>query len=139
MTTFESKIEKAKCGSEKIFQLLSDLNNVEKFKHLIPSDKIKDIEYGEDFCRFSVDPVGQVGLKIIEREEFKTIKFAAEKSPVEFNLWIQLKEVGEDDTRVKITVKADLNPMIKMMVSKHIEGFVDKFAGMIAQLPYKQL
>ena len=139
MTTFESAIKKAECNDAEIFGLLSDLNNIEKIKDKIPQDKIKDLEFDADSCRFTVDMVGQIGLRIVERDPFNTIKFAADQSPVDFNLWIQLKQVEENDTRIKITAKADLNPMIKMIAAKPMEIFVNKLAEILSQLPYKQL
>jgi carbon monoxide dehydrogenase subunit G len=139
MTTFESDIKKIACNDSEIFSLLSDLNNIEKIKDKIPQEQIKDLEFDSDSCRFRVDPVGQVGLVIVEREPFKTIKFTAEESPIAFNLWIQLKQVEENDTRLKVTVKADINPMLKMMLSKPMESFVNKMADMISQLPYREM
>ena len=138
MTTFESEIKKAECNDSEIFGLLSDLNNIEKIKDKIPQDKITDLVFDADSCRFTVEMVGQIGLRIVEREPFKTIKFAADQSPIDFNLWIQLKQVEEDDTRIKVTVKADLSPMIKMVVAKPMETFVDKLAEILSQLPYRQ-
>lgn len=139
MVTFESSVKKADYNDSEIFNVLSDLNNIEKIKDRIPEDKIKNLEFDTDSCRFTVDPVGQVGLRIIEREPSKTIKFGAEQSPVAFNLWIQLKQVDENDTRIKVTVKADLNPMIKMVVSKPMETFVNKLAEILSQLPYREI
>jgi len=139
MITFESEIKKAECNDTEIFSLLSDLNNVEKIKDKIPQDKIKELEFDADSCRFTVDMVGKIGLKIVERDPSKTIKFVAEQSPVGFNLWIQLKQVEENDTRIKVTVKADLSPMMKMIASKPMETFVNKLAEILSQLPYRQM
>ena len=137
MTTFESEVKKIEANESEVFNMLSDLNNIERIKDRIPEDQIKDLQFDADSCRLSIDPVGQIGLRIVEREPFRTIKFAAEQSPVDFNLWIQLKQADENDTRIKVTMKADLNPMIKMMVSKPIKNFVDKMAEILSQLPYK--
>jgi len=138
MTTFESTVTKATYNDSEIFGLLSDLNNIEKIKDRIPQDMLKELEFDTDSCRFSVEPVGQVGLRIVEREPASMIKFAAEQSPVDFNLWIQLKQVAENDTRIKVTLKADLNPIIKMMASKPIETFVNKLAEILSNLPYNR-
>ena len=137
MTTFESVVTKAACNDSEIFGLLSDLNNIEKIKDRIPQGLLNELEYDTDSCRFSVDPVGQVGLRIVEREPSSVIKFAADRSPVDFNLWIQLKQVAEDDTRIKVTLKANLNPMIKLMASKPIETFVNKLPEILSNLPYR--
>lgn len=132
MTTFESAIKALAAPQLKVYNTLSDLRNLEKVKDRIPEDKIKEVTFEQDQVIFKVDPVGNVGIKIIESEEPKTIKFSATNSPVDFYLWIQLKEVAENDTRLKVTLKADLNPMIKMMASKPLKNFVDTLADSIA-------
>ncbi len=130
MTTFESDIKKATFPDEKIFTFISDFNN---FGHLIPQDKVKDWQSTEDTCKFSVEGIGEAGLKIIDKEPFKTVKYTADgKVPFNFYLWIQLKQVAENDTRIKLTIKADLNPMMKMMVSKHVKKFLNMLGDAIA-------
>ena len=90
-----------------------------------------------DSCQFSINPVGEMGIRIIEREPNKTVKFSAEKSMIGFNLWIQTKQVAPDDTRIKVTIKADLNPIIKPMVEGILSKAVNKLAEVLAALPYK--
>jgi carbon monoxide dehydrogenase subunit G len=43
-----------------------------------------------------------------------------------FFLWLQLIQAGEKDTRAKLTIEADLNPMLKMMATKPINDFLEK-------------
>ena len=77
--------------------------------------------------------VGEIALRIIEREENKTIKFETEQSPIQANMWIQvLPSTNDDGTKMKLTLKADLNPMVKMMVGSKISDGIDKFADMLA-------
>ena len=135
-STFESEIKTIQANDVEIFAVLSDLRNAEKLKERIPQDKVKNIELTEDSISFEVAPVGALSLKIIEREPNKTIKFVADRSPVDFFVWLQLKQVGENDTRLKVTLKADLNPMIKMMASKPLEQFVNMLAESLSKLEY---
>lgn len=81
-------------------------------------------------------PVGKIRFEIVEREPNKTIKFTTTNSPVPLFLWIQLKQVEEADTRLKMTIRADLNPFIKPMVSKPLQDALDKISTVIASLPY---
>jgi hypothetical protein len=37
---------------------------------------------------------------------------------------------------MRLTLKADLNMMMKMMIGKKLEEGIDKFADMLAMLPY---
>ena len=134
MTTFESDIKKATYPSETMFKFLSDFDH---FGEVIPKDKISNWQSFGDSCRFNIDPVGEVGLRIVEKEMPKVIKYTAEgKTPFNFFLWIQLKEVAENDTRVKLTIKADMNPMIKMMASKPIKKFLEVLSDAIANHQY---
>ncbi|MBI9063744.1 MAG: SRPBCC family protein [Marinilabiliaceae bacterium] len=134
MTTFESSIKKNASSQERIYSFLSDFDH---FAEVIPKDKISNWQSDGDSCRFTVDPLGEVGLRIVEKESSKTIKFTAEgKVPFNFFLWIQLKEVSENDTRIKLTIKADMNPMVKMMASKPVKKFLETLADGIAAHQY---
>ena len=80
--------------------MLSDLSNLEKVKDRIPQDKIQEFEFDKDSCSFSVTPVGKITFQIVEREPYKTVKFTTANSPIPLYLWIQLKQIEENDTRM---------------------------------------
>lgn len=136
MTEFVSEIKTIPYNEDRVYAMLSDLSNLERVKDRIPQDKIKDFEFDSDSCSFAVDPVGKITFQIVEREPNKTIKFTTTNSPVPLFLWIQLKQVEEADTRLKMTIRADLNPFIKPMVSKPLQDALDKISTVIAGLPY---
>lgn len=136
MTEFVSEVKTIPQDEDRIFTMLSDLSNLERIKDRIPEDKIKDFEFDSDSCSFAVAPVGKITFKIVEREPNKTIKFETTNSPVPLFLWIQLKQEAPGDTKMKMTIKADLNPFIKPMVSKPLQDALDKIAVVIASLPY---
>lgn len=136
MTTFESRIGKVECNDELVYNFLSDSNN---FKGIVPPNKLNDFKATKDTCSFTVDPIGKIGLKIIEREPYKLIKITGdETSKFEFFLLIQIKQVAENDTRIKVTLKADLNPFIKMMASKPLQQFVDTLVDKMEGFDFNQ-
>ena len=139
MTDFISEVKTIPHNDEKIFGTLSDMNNLERIKDRIPQDKIRDFAFDRDTCSFSIDPVGSVMFQIIEREPNKTIKFSTTNSPIPILMWIQLKQVAEkeNETKMKMTIRAELNPFIKQMVSKPLQEAVDKISDIIANLPYE--
>ena len=137
MTEFISEIKTIPHNEADIFNMLSDLSNLERMKDRIPQEKISDFTFDKDSCSFSVNPVGKVKFSIVEREPNETIKFKADESPIDVTLWIQLKQVNENDTKMKLTVKAELNPFIKPMVSKPIQEGINKVADVLAAIPYK--
>jgi len=134
MTTYESDIKTISSNEEVVFSILSDLNNLQKFQdNPALADKVKDIKFDADSCNFAVEGFGRVGFCIVEREPFSTIKLTSENAPVSVNVWIQLKQVAENDTRLKLTLKADLPTMIKMMVDKKLKEGINAIADLMAK------
>lgn len=136
---YESKIHSATASAEQIYKVLSNLNNLNRVKDLIPKDKVQELEISEDCVRMKVDGLGQkIAISIVDKIENDTIKFGAENIPMEMNFWIQLKEVTPNDTRIKLTLKADLPMMFKMMLDKKLQNGIDQAAEMLAKFPYTQ-
>ena len=133
---FVSEIKRIPHKAEHIYGMLSDLSNLERVKDRIPAGKVKDCTFDSDSCSVSVDPVGTIRFQIVEREPNQLIKFATTNSPIPLHLWIQLKEVAEADTCMKLTVGAELNPFIKQMVAKPLQEAIDKMAEVLTVLPY---
>lgn len=134
-STFESKIGKVALPSERIYNFISDFNNLKEY---IPADKISNWQSTEDSCHFTVSGMGDVGLKIVEKNPYSLVKVAGDgMANHHFNLWIQLKEVAEADSRVKVTLKADINPMLKMMVSKPIQKFLDMLVDSFEKMSFR--
>jgi hypothetical protein len=139
MTEFTSEIKTLPHNQQTIYEVLSDMDNLEKIKDKIPTDKVQDFTFDRDSCSFSVSPIGKLKISIIDREPPKTIKFAADQAPVDVNMWIQLVPVTENETKMKLTVKANLNPFLKPMLSKPLQEGIDKVAAILTALPYETL
>jgi hypothetical protein len=139
MTTFESKITPLKGSQEKVFDVLSDFNNLSRFEGNIPeNDSIKNLVYEKDRCEITVNPVGKIGVRIIERIPYSQINLQSENSPIKFTMSINLQEVTEDETQLKIIVAADLNPLLKGMVGTPLQKFIDMLAAQIGSLPFEK-
>ena len=136
MDEFVSEIKQIPYNDDRIYAVLSDLSNLERIKDRIPQDKIKSFECDRDSCTIAMDPMGSVTFQIVKREPNKLIKFATVNSPIPLLLWIQLKQVGENDTRMKMTARAELTSFLKPMVSKPLQEAVDKLSTIISSLPY---
>jgi carbon monoxide dehydrogenase subunit G len=140
MTEFVSEVKQVPYGEQTVFNVLSDFSNLAKMKDRVPAqNNIKDFEFDSDSCSFSVSSFGKIQFSIVKREPFKTIKFAIDKAPIDVNLWIQIKESAPDDTKIKLTIRAELNPFIKPIASKPLQEGVDKIADVLATIPYGEL
>ena len=139
MTTYESDVKTISSSGEVVFNILSNLTNFSNLQNMNPdaqgkmSEMLKDIEFDADSCRFSVEGIGRVGFRITERDPFKTIKLEAENSPIAVNGWVQLVEVSENDTRLKLTLKAEMPMMIKMMADSKLKKGINTIADALVQ------
>ena len=136
MTTFESTIRQIDYSQQSVYNLLSDLSNIDRVKDRLPAGKLNGLTFDTDSIAITT-PMGAVKLHIIGREEPKCIKFETAESPLPFNFWIQILPRDEQRSKMKLTIKADLNPLIKGMVSKPLKEGIEKIADALQAIKYE--
>lgn len=149
MTKFESSIKQIPHSQRSVYAMLSDLSNIQRLKDHLPEeatdndemnkvkDKLKNLSFDHDSLSIKVDPVGQVSMRIIERDEPKTIKFESDNSPFAFKFWIQVLPVTEASSKMKLTIDADIPFFAKSMVAKPLQEGIEKIADALAMIPFE--
>ena len=150
MTTFESTIRQINYPQQNVYNKLSDLSNLqalkeryELMKDTMPeearkqAEKIQDLQFDQDSLSVNVPPVGNIKLRVVNREEPKCIKFETEQSPIPFNFWIQILPVTSTTSKMKLTIKAELNMFIKQMVKKPLQEGIEKIADVLQMIQYE--
>jgi len=144
-----SEVKVINFSADKVYNRLSNLKNIEK---LFDTEKLKEVkdkipnahdikfdnfQATEDECSFNIKPIGKVGFSIIDRELNKLVKLQGNKGlPFDFNCWLQLSHVSDESCKIRLTIHADMNPMIKMMVNKHLEEGVNKIADALTKIDF---
>ena len=138
---FESSIKHVPYSQERVYNKLSDLNNLESVRERLDllkdklDGKLEDMNFDTDSLTLKVQGIS-LTLRIVEREPMKCIKFEGDKSPIPLNLWIQILPVTDDAAKMKVTIRAEVNMFMKAMVSKPLQEGVEKLADMLAVIPY---
>ena len=159
MSQYESQVKQIAAPIEAVYAKLSNLENLrpvienaqnnDTLKQKIEEagqdssylNMLKNVTLTADSISLDTGMMGTFELDIINREDPAEnsgkgpIKFKTAQSPIDANMWIQLLP-GELGTRMKLTLKADLNPMLKMMLGNKLEAGIDKFADMLSMIPY---
>ena len=65
----ESSVKQIPYPQQAVYDNISDLRNLEKVQDRVPEDKVNDFKYDEDTVSLNVAPVGELKLRICEREE----------------------------------------------------------------------
>ncbi len=109
---------------------------IEKFSNFTPilGAKVENWKADDNTCSFTAKGMN-FALKIADREQDKMIKIVPGEGgvPFQFTFWIQLKQVGDNDTRIRMVLDVELNMMLKMMIGGKIQGMLDQFAEGMAK------
>ena len=130
MAQYESNVKHVPYSQERVYDKLSDLNNLAAIR-----ERMDDMTFDRDSLTLTVQGMN-VTLRIIEREPCKCIKFEGDKSPIPLNLWIQILPVNENEAKMKVTIRAEVNMFMKAMVAKPLQEGVEKLADMLSMIPY---
>lgn len=151
LTKHESEVKHLAIPAQTAYERCSDLRNLEPLKeklfspeaaevlaaHDVPANKleeiksyIKDIAFEQDCLQLSTS-VGEIKLRIVESDP-KCIKFAGEGTPMPIYLWIQFLPDGDETSKMRVTVGAEVSFFMKSMVAKPMQQAADGLATILA-------
>lgn len=160
MSEYKSEVKTVFAPQQRVFDKLSNLNNLSVVQQLTENpdmrqrfeeqmegkvsvqqldtivEKIKTLQFDQDSVTTDAGMMGNITLRIIEREEPKCVKFALEGAPLQANLWVQLLPASEEQSAMRITLRADLNFFLKQMLGNKLQEGVNGLAQMLASIPY---
>jgi carbon monoxide dehydrogenase subunit G len=120
---FESRPGKLLCTAEEAFGFVTDIRNFEQF---IPPATISNWQAEKESCSFSVSMLGTVSFRLAEKIMYNKVVFTGDAlKKNDFSLVLAITDNGKTPAEVKISLKADLNPVMKMMVSQPIRQFLE--------------
>lgn len=120
---FESRKGILSCNAEEAFRFVTDLRNFGRFAS---KATINNWNADKESCSFSVSVVGTITVRLAESEKFSLVIYKGDAlKKNDFSLSLNLSGNDQGKALVKLGLAADLNPIMKMMVSKPIEQFMD--------------
>jgi carbon monoxide dehydrogenase subunit G len=147
MEKYVSDVKLIDRNQQIVFEYLSNFENlaeylnsglIEKITKQVPQVKITDFKSDRDSCKFNITGMGVAKIRIVNREPFKTVKVESSGGlPLSFTFWIQLLPVTPQQTKMRLTLHADMNMMIKMMAGNRLQEGVNQLAETLSKLPYK--
>ncbi len=160
MTKYESSVKHITAPVDSVYGKLSDLTHLQSLRDSASdpafrdrilqqagdkvkpeqldqiAERLKTMDFTADTVTVDTGMVGTLTLRIIERQEPKLVKLQLEGAPMQASLWIQLLPEHEAGCAMKLTLGADLNFFLKQMLKGKLKDGVERFADMLAMLPY---
>lgn len=136
MSQYESSIKNIPYPQEMVYAKIEDLSNLEALKDKLPEDKIKDFNCNRDEATFNVPSIGNLTIRVVNREAPKCVKLEAANSPIPLNLWVQIIPDGEAASKLRVVAKAEVNFMFRAMIDKPLKEGVEKIAETLSIITY---
>jgi len=92
----------------------------------VKDEYVREWEATSDTCRIRIPPLGEANLRISEKDPNSLVRYSGNAlQDNEFVIDTEISENGNGKAEVDITIRAELNPVLKMMASGLIERFLD--------------
>ncbi len=149
ISKYVSDVKRIEAKQENVYNYLSNFENLsayinngllEKISEQVPQVKVTNFETDKDSCRFTISPMGSGEISIVNRQPHSEIKAQSTGSlPLNFTFWIQLLPINQEATKIRLTLHAELNNMIKMMIGNKLKDGINQLASKLAGLNYPDI
>ncbi|MGY3052183.1 carbon monoxide dehydrogenase subunit G [Pedobacter sp. UYEF25] len=130
MINIESEVTVGRPVDE-VYALLENMNN---HQQLMPSN-IYNWESTENEASFTIQNMAKLALKISSKVQNKQIiAVPSEKAPFEIELKWSVSSNDSHTTQARLTISADLNPMMKMLASTPLQKLANHQTEKLAQI-----
>lgn len=128
MEKYESKQQQIRRPASQVYAVISDFNNFTP----VVQGHVEDWTADETSCTFKLKGM-TVRLHMVDKVQDEYIKVSGDdRSPLDFTFWVQLKQVGDYDTRMRLVLHAKLNMVMKMMIGSKLQTGLDQIAAQMA-------
>lgn len=144
MTTIRSEKTPINASAEKVFEKLSNLENLKPLLERVPREKIPEdkmeifdnMEITADTLTIPAGPVGSVKLKMTDTLPYSLIRLQGVGTPVPLSMQMELESTGPDSCEAVVSVSLDIPIMLKPMVSGPLRKIVDQFAQVLSSINF---
>lgn len=118
-----------------VYSFIKDFRNFEK---LMPA-QVQNYQATANDCSFDISGMGTVFLLMKERvENEKVLTVSTGKTPIEFQLMVNLFAQDALTTTAVVQIDADLSPMLAMIAKSPLSNFINMMADKLKEVMEKR-
>jgi hypothetical protein len=131
MTNIQSDKLVISAADDRLFSFLSNFNN---FGRIMPG-QVANWKSTETECSFTIQGMADIVLNIVEKQPNSFIRIAASgKTPIPLEMHWSFKSLNETQTETMLSIEADINPMMAMMVKSPLQNFVNMIVAKLKEM-----
>lgn len=144
MTTIKSEKTRINAPAQKVYEKLSNLENLKPLLERVPKDQIpedkremfENLNITADSINIPAGPVGSITLRVTDRMPYSLIQLTGEGSPVPLGMQLEIDPKGDDSCEVQVSINLEIPAMLKPMVSGPLKKIVDQFGTVLGAIPF---
>lgn len=144
MTTVKSEKSIVNAPAERVYDKLSNLDNLKPLLEMVPADQIpadkremfEKLVITSDSISIPAGPVGDIRLRITDRLPHSLIRLSGEGTPVPLGMQLEINPVDADRSEVQVVINLEIPVMLKPMVSGPLKKIADQFVQVLGAVPF---
>ena len=130
--------------AQTVYDRLSDLDGLSSLIKSVPTDKIPEqqrqmleqVQVTSDTISFPAGPVGNITLKVVQRQAPDYIRLEGVGTPVPMSMALNVVPLSADTCEAYVEIDVSVPAMLKPMVNKPLQQMADQFGHMLRQMPF---
>lgn len=144
MTTIKSNKATVNAPQERVYERLSNLDNLKPLleqipREMIPEDKremMDSLKITHDSISIPAGPVGEIKMRITDLLPCSLIRLSGEGTPVPMHMQVEIEKKGEAESEVQIAIHLEIPMMLKPMISGPLKKIADQFVQVLTAIPF---
>lgn len=137
MAKYTSQPVTIKGSQAEVYDKISNLGSYQQMLEQMPEDlrkKAGDVKFTDDAIIINANPVGEIRLEIIEKNQPDLIKFKASNAPVPMFLSLNMAKGSEADTSLTASIEVEIPTMLKPMIGPKMQEAANQMATLVGRL-----
>ena len=129
--------------AEKVYEKLTNLENLRSLLDKVPADKIpEDKRQMFDNLEITPDtlsvpgPMGKLTFRVTERKAPNLVKLKGEGIPMAMDLVLHVEPLTAESSQAKVDLDIDIPMMLRPMIGGQIQKIANQFGDVLGSIPF---
>lgn len=122
--------------TDDVFERIANIGSYQQYLDQLPDEiksKIGDVRFSGDAIIITAAPVGEIVLKLVEKQAPSSLKFEAQGAPVPLFVDIALADTGEA-TELTPVIDVEVPAMLRPFVAPKMQEAANQMGKMLGNL-----
>ena len=143
MAKYSSENVTLNASAEKVYDRLTNLENLKSMLEKVPADKIpEDKRQMFDNIEITPDtisvpgPMGKLTFRVVERKAPTLVKLQGEGIPMAMDLALHIEPINSESSKAKVDLDIDIPMMLRPMIGGQIQKIANQFGDVLGSIPF---